>query len=1062
MKLKSSHIASVISGICAAFSMAAFAQPTPPDVSHLRIPGSDTVDVSGPPRVAANGTVRVVVRLVDKPLAAVAGNKRTGMTMTGDQQRAYSASLAAKQGAVMAQIATVGGTEFARMNKAHNAIVVDVNATQIGAIESFVGVASVRAAVDYTFDLSETVPYIGAAAVQALGFDGTGIRVAVLDSGIDYTHKNLGGPGTVAFYNQCYGTAPSTTAPTEAGQPRNAAPVGACANYFGPSAPKVIGGYDFLGELSGATRPDGTGYPSVLDPNPLDFQGHGTHVADIIAGRSADGTRKGVAPGAKLYAVKVCSAVATSCNGVALLQGMDFSLDPNQDGDLSDAVDVINMSLGSGYGQREDDLSAASTTAADFGVVVVVSAGNAADRPFIVGSPSSTPGVISVAQTAVPSAVAFGLVINSPAGIAGTYGNTATLDYAPLSGTVTGSVAFVGRGCLAGAGVPVGGDPYLASPAGKIALINRGVCNISEKVRRASDAGAIGVIIGLIAAGDAVSFSNGGQCPEPANGTCKPSLVITQSLANSIRTNIAAPVVASLSSANAISLAGSMASSSSRGPSMSYAAIKPEIGAPGASFSAEVGTGDGQTTFGGTSGAAPMVAGAAALLLQAAPSLQAHEVKARLMNSAENQIYTNPALAPGVLAPITRIGAGEVRVNRAIALKTGMWDAADPASVALSFGTYRVTGNNTYRRKVLVKNYNATARTYSVATNFRYANDVASGAVSLSVPATIAVPANGTATFFVTMTLNANLLPAWGLSAGANGGNGATLDLPEYDGYLTLSDATDTVRLPWHILPHKAANVVASASSVNMGGAASASMNLTNTGGATFSNVDAFYLTAESPKLPASVYPKPGDQFTIHDIKAVGTRFVDIGGGAFGVQFAISTHAQRTNGVYPGEFDIFIDTNNDGVYDFVLFNRENGTFSSTGQSVVSLLNLATGTSVVRFFTAAELVSSNIVLTASMADLGITPNTKFTFRVSAYDNYFTGALTDVVPPATITLGTPRFFVPGAFAVAPANTTTPVTINRVAAGDAASPGQTGILLLYSDGKTGAEAQAITVTP
>jgi minor extracellular serine protease Vpr len=1058
MKLKSSCIASLITGICAAASLAALAQPTPPDVSHLRVPSSDTVDVSGAPRVSAKGTVRVVVRLVDKPLAAVVGNKRTGITMTGDQQRAYSASLSAKQGAVMAQIAALGGKEIARVNKAHNAIVVEVNATKIGAIESFVGVASVRAAVDYSFDLSETVPYIGAAAVQALGFDGTGIRVAVLDSGIDYTHKNLGGPGTVAFYNECYGTTPDTASPAaEIGQPRNAAPVGACANFFGPNAPKVIGGFDFLGELSGS----GTNV-SVLDPNPLDFQGHGTHVADIIAGRSADGTHKGVAPGAKLYAVKVCSAVATSCNGIALIQGMDFSLDPNQDGDISDAVDIVNMSLGSGYGQREDDLSAASAVAAEFGVVVVVSAGNAADRPFIVGSPSSTPGVISVAQTAVPSAVAFGLAINSPTNIAGTYGNTATLDYAPLTGTVTGEVAFVGRGCVTGTGVPGGGDPYLASPAGKIALINRGACNISEKVRRASDAGAIGVIIGLVAAGDAVSFSNGGQCPEPANGTCKPSLVITQTLANSIRANIAAPVVATLSSANAISLAGSIVASSSRGPSMSYAAIKPEIGAPGASFSAEVGTGDGQTTFGGTSGAAPMVAGAAALLLQATPTLQAHEVKARLMNSAENRIYTNPALAPGVLAPITRVGAGEVRVNQALTLKTGMWDAADPASVALSFGTYRVTGNNTYRRKVLVKNYNATARTYAVATNFRYANDAASGAVSLAAPATIAVPANGTATFFVTMSLNANLLPAWGLSAGANGGNGATLDLPEYDGYLTLSDATDTVRLPWHILPHKAANVVASANSVNMGGGASSTLNVTNAGGAVSSTISAFYLTAESPKLPASVYPKQGDQFTIHDIKAVGTRFVDIGGGAFGVQFAISTYAQRATGVYPGEFDVFIDVNNDGVNDFALFNRESGTFATTGQSVATLLNLATNTSVARFFTSAELVSSNIVLTAAMSDLGITPNTQFTFQVAAFDNYFTGNLTDFVPPATVTLGSPRFFVPGAGAVAPINVTTPVTINRFVPGDAASPSQLGILLLYGDGKTGAEAQAITVTP
>ncbi len=1058
MKLIGKRTPQVIAGVVALMSVAAVAQPTSSNAEHLLIPAADVQTSASPSRVLTSGPVRVVVRLNDKPLLAVVGNKKTGLIMTGDQQRAYSADLSAKQSAVMAQIAAVGGTEIARVNKALNAVIAEVDATQVSKIESIAGVYSVRTAVDYEFDLSQTVPYIGAAAVQALGYDGTGIRVAVLDSGIDYTHKNLGGPGTTAFYTQCYGTPPNPANPAgEAGQPRNAAPVGACANYFGPSAPKVIGGYDFLGELQGAN-----GNPAKLDPNPIDFQGHGTHVADIIAGLSADGSHKGVAPGAKLYAVKVCSAVSTSCNGVALIQGMEFAVDPNRDGDVSDAVDVVNMSLGQGYGQREDDLSYASALAADFGVVIVVSAGNAADRPFIVGSPSSTPGVISVAQTAVPSAVAFPLVINSPANIAGSYGNTATLDFAPLGTAVTGSVAFVGRGCVAGAGVPAGGDPYLDNPAGKIALINRGVCNISEKVRRASDAGAIGVIIGLVAAGDAVSFSNGGSCPEPANGTCKPTLVVTQALANSIRANIAAPVVATLSNANALSLAGSMVASSSRGPSVSYAAIKPEIGAPGASLSAQVGTGTGETVFGGTSGAAPMVAGSAALLLQAAPNLQAHEVKARLMNSAETQIYTNPALAPGVLAPITRIGSGEVRVNKALALKTGMWDAADPSGVALSFGTYRVTGNNTYRRKVVVKNYNAVARTYTIATNFRYANDAASGAVALTAPATIAVPANGSATFFLTMTLNANLLPAWVPNGGSGGGNGALLDLPEYDGYVTVSDASDTVRLPWHILPHKAGNAVAASTAVNMGGAATATVNVTNTGGATTSFIDAFYLTAVSPKLPASVQPKQGDQFTVHDLKAVGTRFVDIGGGQSAVQFAISTHGQRSHSVYPGEFDVYIDTNNDGVYDYVLFNRENGTFASSGQTVASLVNLATGTSVIKFFAGAELVSSNLVLTAALSDLGLTPNSKFTFQVRAFDNYFSGALTDLVPPATVTLASPRFFVPGASATAPANATTAVSINRFAPGDAASPSQIGVLFLYSDGKTGAEAEAITVTP
>ncbi len=335
----------------------------------------------------ALGKVEVVVKLSDAPLAAAQGEsaKQRGLSLNRSQTSIYLADLKGKQDALMASVRALGGVEVARLSKALNAVIVSIDASQLPKVAQLPGVVTVRGVGTYTLDLAETVPYIGAAAAQAAGADGSGVRVAVLDSGVDYTHRNLSGPGTVADYNACYAQ-------------KDVAPSGACADLFGPTAPKVIGGYDFVGELW-PTLGDRT-----EDPNPIDLEGHGTHVADIIGGKSADGAHKGVAPGAKLYAVKVCSAVATSCNGVALLKAMDFALDPNGDGDISDAVDVVNMSLGSSYGQKEDDLSEASANAVRYGVVVVVSAGNSADRPYIVGSPSSTPEVISVAQTQVPSA----------------------------------------------------------------------------------------------------------------------------------------------------------------------------------------------------------------------------------------------------------------------------------------------------------------------------------------------------------------------------------------------------------------------------------------------------------------------------------------------------------------------------------------------------------------------------------------------------------------------------------------------------------------------------------
>lgn len=140
------------------------------------------------------------------------------------------------------------------------------------------------------------------------------------------------------------------------------------------------------------------------------------------------------------------------------------------------------------------------------------------------------------------------LIINSPASLAGTYINTATLAFAPVDTNVSGNIAYVGRGCPAGS-ISLGSpeDPYLTDPSGKIALIDRGACSISLKIDRAAQAGAIGVLIGLVAPGDAVSFSYAG-------GThFVPSLVITQAVSNLIKTVLGSSAVnATISRGNAL------------------------------------------------------------------------------------------------------------------------------------------------------------------------------------------------------------------------------------------------------------------------------------------------------------------------------------------------------------------------------------------------------------------------------------------------------------------------------------------------------------------------------
>lgn len=996
-------------------------------------PNQQEVTASLPQLSQQQGPLMVAVRLTDVPLAIKVGAnaKRVGSTMTIDQRKSYLATLQAKQDAVMTQVAALGGTELARVSKAYNALVVMVDAEKLPQVASISGVAAIRQVINFETTLSSTVPYTGAAALQNTGLTGAGVKVAILDSGIDYTHRNLGGSGLPADFAAA--SAAATTIPTG----------------LYPTA-KVIGGYDFVGE----TWPNGALAP---DPNPIDAgtgAGHGTHVADIAAGSSLDGTHKGMAPGAKLYAVKVCSSVSSRCSGLAILQGLDWVIDPNGDLDFSDAPDVLNMSLGASYGQRENPATEAVSNAVRFGIVAAISAGNSADRPFIVGSPSSAAEAISVAQTQMPNATLSPLTVSSPAFISGVYTNTATVNWAPIVNGFSGPVKLAGNtGTLASLACTLSNTIDFTNT---VALIDRGNCAISLKVANAAAKGALGVLIANNVAGDAPTFSFGGGTP------LVETLIVTQAIGNTLKDGVASgsAVNVSVNPTSAISLAGSMASTSSRGPGYNFATIKPEIGAPGASVSAVYGTGTGEGSFGGTSGAAPMVAGAAALLFQKFPTANAAEIKSRLMNTAERNVYTNAALLPGELAPITRIGAGELRVDRAAAANTGVWDATNPYSVSLSFGSLRVIGSKVLQKKVAVKNYSNTARTYTITRTFRYADDAASGAIILSAPASITVPAKGTAAFTLSLTIDANKLPAWIFNNGLNEGDGSLLQTMEFDGYLLLADGAETVSVPWHVLPHRASNVVAS-TAVSLGGTGSGTMGASNLGGAEAGAVEVFALTGTSPKFSTLQAPYGGGEVWV-DLKAVGIRSV-VDRGIPLIQFAISTYGERAHPANPAGFDVYVDTNNDGIDDYLIFNRERTGFAATGQTLAFVHKIGTSTATGFYFVNAELGSANMIYTVPASSLSFTDlSIPFSFSVSAYDNYLSGNLTDSIVSMSAAPGLPKFFLGSDSLTVPIGFSGSYPVSMPVGGAAASPSQTGFLLMHGNGLTDREASVVQVTP
>lgn len=863
-----------------------------------------------------------------------------------------------------------------------NAVFVEVDPAVLPDLAQDPAVERIAPIGTYQLDLSTTVPYIGAAAVQSTGVTGEGVKVAVLDSGIDYTHAALGGSGDVAEF--------------EANDPAVVEP-----GSF-PTA-KVVGGYDFVGSV----WPDG---PEAPDPDPLDDgpqRGHGTHVGHIIGGEG------GVAPGVDLYAVKVCSSVATSCSGLALIQGMEFAVDPDGDGKLSDRVNIINMSLGSDYGQPfDDDLSAAVDNATAVGVLTVASAGNGGDKPYISGTPASAPTALSVAQTAMPEGVMPMLEVAGQ-----TYPAVWQPWSAPLEERVAGPVQYGD-----GAGGNLNGCAAFeaGSLAGKVVLVDRGDCNFSLKAFNVQEGGGVVAIIGLVDGSAPFEGGDGGEGPITI-----PSFMVSMATAQVLRANIVG--TAAFDPATGVPLAGSVVGSSSRGPQHEDTTlIKPEIGAPGASMSAVAGSGTGEGPFGGTSGAAPMVSGAAALVLDASGGakatpggkpggrsvghgLTALEVKSLLMNNAETDVV-NDAVT-GEKAPISRIGGGEVRVDDAVDAPVVAWDA-DVPSAALSFGYVEVTDTVTLTRTVAVRNIANKARTYTVTPTFRFADDERNGAVTVQTPARVTVkPGKGRdTTFTVTLTVDGSKLRGNSMSSGSDGADPSVLTLDEYDGYLVLDDGSDRLTLPWHVLPRKAAEVTASPGTLTGGDQV---VTLDNTGVGT-AQVDSFSLLATSPDLPEG---GAGQGMPTPDIRAVGAQVYGGGGCDAGWvwAFAVNTWEPQQH-LLPVSHLVWIDTDRDGMDDYVLLNRDASGLStiSDGRQLTWVVDLRTNQGSAYFYAEHATNTGNTVLYACGEQLGLGLGDLFTnvgVDVATVDFYYGGPGDEVLDLVVAPLGG-RFVADGA--------------------------------------------------
>ena len=529
-------------------------------------------------------------------------------------------------------------------------------------------------------------------AQNTLGYTGAGVRIAIMDTGIDYDHPDLGG-------------------------------------CFGPGC-RVETGWDFVGDAY--TGPSGP--PPVPDPDPDDCGGHGSHVAGIAG---ANGVVTGVAPGATFGAYRVFGCVGSTSADI-MIAAMERA--------LADGMDVLNMSIGSSRQWPQYPTAAAGTRAVNAGMVVVASFGNSGSLGLYSGSaPGVGQKVIGVGgfQNTHLTLPAFE-VAGQPIG----YDVMSFSPDPPTSGS--DEIVFVGRACDIDL-------PLLASPAGKVALIERGACSFREKALNAIDDGAVAVVIHNSSPG--IFFGTlSAPLPDP-----RPVVSITQADGLFIRGE--SPPVYMTWTNQLISVAnadgGLMYQSSSWGLSPDLA-LKPDLGAPGqyiySTIPLELG---GYATFSGTSMSAPHVAGAAALMLEAYPNTPSQAMRRILQNSADPVVWgLNPGL--GFLDNVHRQGAGMLDVDDAILATTRI----EPGKLSLGEGEFGPVS-----RTLWVENNGASAVTYDLS----YVNALSTGGtiapsyylsdatVAFGAPS-VTVPAGGTSTVDVTV------YPATGPTFGQYGG----------------------------------------------------------------------------------------------------------------------------------------------------------------------------------------------------------------------------------------------------------------------------------------------------
>ena len=610
-------------------------------------------DVSGLAKNPRN-RVRVIVTLDDPPLAAATFARRlpgfgsdVKLNFSSSFSRSYLGRLEAAQVRAIASIREEipEATVSRRYQVLVNGFAVSVPYQRLPDLLEVEVANRVYPSYSYTLSLNRGPSVLGAPAFSGLtGARGDGVKVAVVDDGVDIAHPFLD-PTGFSY---------------PAGYPKSGS---------GPTSAKVIVSRGFAGTgASGA-------------PLDRDRSFHGTHVAGVIAGVKTDveagrqgvcveaqggchpavDDLEGVAPRAYIGNYRVFNVPAPaplggccSANSPEIVAAFESA--------VRDGMDIINFSGGGPQADpRTDVLIEAVANVVRAGVVPVISAGN--DRDFFglgtAGSPATAPDAISVG--AVANAHVFGpsITVRAPGGVGRIpFGPT---DSIPPSWISTDQ-RLVDVGTIGGANRQLcDGSLAAGSLRNAIALVSRGGCPYSAKQARAREAGAVGMVIAENRPGDP-TFALFSGIP---GGTISD---LDGARIRAVAAGNGGAVVVRFSreiSEVPTTWAGVPTSFSAGGLTPFGHALKPDVMGPGAQILSSTlpeFAGDDYAILDGTSFSAPHIAGVAALLTQRHPSWTPDQMKSALMSTA------GPSFADTSLtqeASVIVQGAGMVRVSSA-------------------------------------------------------------------------------------------------------------------------------------------------------------------------------------------------------------------------------------------------------------------------------------------------------------------------------------------------------------------------------------------------------------